>query len=365
MNCVKCGKEHNLKLTKGYCKPCYVSTKEKEFLDNTDPNELGVVKWARYFLGEHMPNETPQFHKQIYLAVLRAFLPIYTTKLERLFLIISWRGSAKSTIATFIVVMYVLCHNGQTMRVRFKDNIYECKINERFITIVSETGPMAEDFIVRLRDEFDTNKDLKYFYPINIKNAYDDIDSQWTKRAFKYNKCYILGIGQGHQARGRIKGTSRISWLIADDIYSENNVLTEDTRKKIRGWWNKAIENSVDDITGKITMLNTIVHNDTVTVDARDNDQWKVYEFPLMPLKYFKEFVAKYLSIDYDQNIIILPYDEIEDKEERMFAQREFFQQIQESKDWELSWASRFNLYQIAIKYKKNYKDNMIDSFYQ
>jgi hypothetical protein len=365
MTTCKCGKEHKLTNKEGLCKKCFTSLREAEWLDNTNIFSLGIIKWCREFLPEHMPNVTPLFHLQIYLALLRAFLPIYLTKLERLFLIISWRGSAKSTIATFFAVMYVLTHNGKVMKVRFKDKDYDCRINESFICIVSDTGPMAEDFIMRCRNEFDSNKKLKYYYQDSIQNAYDELDNEWTKRAFKYGKCHLLGIGQGAQVRGRIKGTSRITWLIADDIYSENNVLTEETRRKIRNWWNKAVENSVDDVRGKITMVNTIVHNDTVTVDAKNNDQWKVVEFSLMPVELFKEFLAKYVKIDHDRDRVVLPFDEIEDTEEKMFKQRDFFKAVQDERDWQLSWGDRFGLYQIALKYKKNYKDGVIDSFYQ
>ena len=116
---------------------------------------------------------------------------------------------------------------------RENGQVIEAIIKEEFIVIVSETGDMAEDFVVRIRDEFTMNPNLLFYHKFKVQNAFDAIDGGWTKRAFKLNGVWVLGIGQGMQARGRIKGPDRITLLVADDIYSEKNTKTDNTRENI------------------------------------------------------------------------------------------------------------------------------------
>ena len=369
--CLKCDKK-SLR-NKDLCKRHWIEMKEEEYLDNSDIHNLGIVKWAKDMLPEYMKNTTPEFHMLFYYAFLSLYNPLYTSKWERLLQVISWRESAKSTVLTMIFPSYILAHNGKMMKLSVpyyengeeKYRVIECKIQEGFIVIVSETGPMAEDFTVRIRDEFTINPMLKYFYSVKIQNAYDAVDGQWTRKAFKFNNCFVLGIGQGMQARGRIKGANRITLLIADDIYSENNTLTVESRAKVNKWWNKAIKNSVDNVVGKVVSAGTIVHEDTVIVTLQNNPMWKTIKIALMPLKLFEEFRKTYIREDRDKQQCFLPYDDIKIEVERIQRQKEFFKKAQEENDWQLSWANRVGLYEIALAFKENYYAGTIDTYYQ
>lgn len=333
----------------GFCKKHFIESREEIYLDNTDPNNLGIVQWAKDMLPEYTPNKVPWFHHLIYLALLGLLIPVLKNKMERLLNIISWRGSAKSTICTMIFPTYLAVHNGKTMRVKIRGVVYTCKINERFICIVSETGEMAEDFVVRIRDEVIGNKRFRYFYTTSIEDAVDERTGQMTRRAFKYNGCYILGVGSGMQIRGRIKGAYRVTFLIADDIYSEKKVATETGRKGIRNWWNAAVKNSVDDLLGKIACLGTILHEDTINVDQMNNSLWKTIKMTLMPLEKFETFLHQYMEINESTGECKLPFDNEEDEIKRKQLQRKHFDKIQENHNWELSWPERVSLYLIAL----------------
>jgi hypothetical protein len=255
--------------------------------------------------------------------------------------------------------------NGKQFSLRVKDKLHKCTITEAFIVIVSETGPMAEDFVVRVRDELQVNEMINYLWPGKIQRAYDAVDRAWTKKAFKYNNCFLLGVGQGMQIRGRIKGASRVSFLIGDDIYSENNTITDKSRDKIRGWWNKAVKNSVDDVVGKIMLLGTIVHSDTVLVDCMRNDLWETYIIKLMPLKKFEEFIKKHMTVDYPRGICRMRFDDEKDKITRIGLQREYYDNVQRSKYWGLAWPQRLDLYYIALMFKENFGDRTLAGLYQ
>ena len=228
INCEICGKQ--LTTTKlrsvQLCRRHFTEKKESEYLDNSRIRDLGIVKFAEEILPQFTPQKTPYFHKIFYYMALKLYLPVFRNKLERLLLLLSFRGSSKSTAMNCILILYLMIFNGRKYSLKVRNKKYECLIREAFIVIVSETGPMAEDFVVRVRDELQINEMINYLWPGKIQAAYDAVDKAWTKRAFKYNDCFLLGVGQGMQIRGRIKGASRVSFLIGDDIYSENNTIT-------------------------------------------------------------------------------------------------------------------------------------------
>jgi len=255
--------------------------------------------------------------------------------------------------------------NGKQFKLKAKGQVKECTINESFMVIVSETGNMAEDFVVRVRDELAVNTWIRYFWPSQIEKAYDEVDKAWTRRAFKYNGTFLMGIGQGQQIRGRIKGAARVTFLIGDDIYSEKNTITPENRNKIRLWWNGATKNSVDDVRGKIMLLGTIVHEDTVLVDNYENELWEHYKIKVMPLKKFEQFIKEHLDVDYAGRKCKMKFDEVKDKLTRIKLQREYYDKVQRSKHWGLSWKERIDLYYLALMFKENFKARTIATMYQ
>lgn len=254
-----------------------------------------------------------------------------------------------STLATMIFPAYLLAHNGKSFKLMANGVVVNCKINEKYICVISETGALAEDFVVRLRDEFLSNKTLRYFYKVQIEDAVDERTGQLTRKAFKFNGCYVLGVGSGMQIRGRIKGAYRVTLMLADDLYSERKVKTELGRKAIRTWWNGAVKNSVDDVMGKIACMGTILHEDTITVDQINNSLWKTELIPLMPLVLFTEFMDNYMDINQSTGECNLPYADEKNEHEQIRKRREYFDNVYAKKDWQISWPDRVNLYMIAL----------------
>lgn len=354
-NCKKCNKPS----IRGqeFCKEHFIEAEyeREEYLDNTDPENLGIIKWARRMVSEHVPNSTPNIHKEMLMLLFSLFDPFYKNKYERMHNYISFRGSAKSTLINFIFVLYLIVHNGKKMKIKgIRGEPIEVVIKENLIVIASETGMASEEFVNRIRDELTTNETLVWYYKANIEDAVDAFDGQWTKKAFKYNKCFVLGRGQGEQIRGKIKGASRPTLLICDDIYSENNTITENGRKAVRDWFENAAVKGVDDLRGKIVVVGTILHEDTVLIDNKRSKNWKTKEFPLMPIDKYQKFVRECLVVDKMRGTCFLPFDNDDklDEFERKSRQRAHFKQLQDSYDWGLAWADRIDLYYLALQYQ-------------
>ncbi len=361
-HCLKCQKPV---VTGGLCTEHFRESKFDEWLDNTDPDNLGIVKWCHEMMPEFAFDKTPWFHKKLFLDLLKLYNPEYRNKYERLYEFISFRESAKSTAANTLFASYILAHNGKTFKIKEGDKTVEYPINESLIVIISETSTSAEEFTVRIRDAFTTSERLRYYYKVEFHDAIDSITGQWTRSTFKFNDCFVQSVGSGQQIRGKVKGASRPTLVIADDIYSENNTITEERRARIKAWWNNAVMNSIDNVRGKVLVLGTILHDDTIIVELEKNPQWNTIKIELMPIDLFHKFVEEHIKVDWDISQCYLPFHEIEDKDERQRKQKAHFNDIQNSSEWKLAWPERIDLYLLALKYQEAVHNQIVSGLYQ
>lgn len=365
MNCKVCSSTQVVDSTNQLCRKCHTQSKVDGWLDNTDIENLGIVKWCRELMPEYTPNATPWFHKELLHDLLSLYNTQYTNKYERLYELICFREGAKSTVANMLFISYIVANNGRRFKITIDGKVREFLIDERTIVIISQTAGSAEDFTVRIRDNFSGNERLRYYYAVEIQAAVDDETGQWTRSAFKINNCFVQGIGSGQMIRGKVKGASRPTLVIADDIYSEKTIITEESRAKTRAWWNNAVINSVDNLKGKIVVLGTILHDDTVLVDIKKNPRWRTKEVPLMNVELFNEFVNEHTTVDWDKGECSLPFDNIENLNERFLKQKEYFGTLQKQRDWKLAWPQRIDLYLIATKYQEHVHNNTVSGMYQ
>jgi hypothetical protein len=232
---------------------------EEKFLDNTDWDNLGICQWLKYMYPEHYRNEFAKEHIEVYRMLLELYDPRYVNKQHRLRELIAFRGFSKTKII-FGIVSYLAAHNGMEMKIKSYDGtIHTVTIKERNMIIFSETGGMSEEFVVNIRDEFSVNERLKYFYHYTIQDAKEEDTGQWTRRAFKINGTFIIGLGAGQQARGKIRGAYRPTCHAKGSLVWHNNILTKIEETD----WEK-IEQQEEVLEIK---LNGIPVNESVTLD--------------------------------------------------------------------------------------------------
>lgn len=365
-NCKICG----LEALRGeeYCHEHYIEEKEKEFCDLTTG---GFFKWVEFFLKEYMPQKSPQMHKEIVDLFFSLYNPYYVNRYNRQLEEIAYRESGKSTVLNFFIPIYLLCHNNKEIQIfaevpdgeTTKITKVKVKLKERFGVIASKTGGLAEEFVVRMRDELTTNRRLSMFYGQHIDDAVDSETGQWTRKAFKFNDCWILGVGSGQMIRGRVKGAYRPTFIIFDDIYDETNI-TDTQRKTIKNWFYGAAMNSLDSLNGKALLAGTILHEDTVLVECEKASQWKTAKFYPMPLTKFRKLV-NHLQVNESNRVCLLPLDEIPNEVIRTIKQIEYFKNLQAEEDWGLAWSERHDLYYMATKFKDAIETSSVSTFYQ
>lgn len=163
-----------------------------------------IQDFAQDMLPHWLSFKTPAFHKDIYELI----------RTEQLLAISAPRGFAKSTVCSKIYPIWAALFK------QYGD-----------ISIVSA----SEDFVVReimtpIRQEFETNKRL-------IKLFGEQKTDQWAASYFKLkNGIAFEGLGVNGQLRGGRRGV-----VILDDVESNESVLSEEQRSKLRDKVNKEI----------------------------------------------------------------------------------------------------------------------------
>lgn len=80
-----------------------------------------------------------------------------------------------------------------------------------------------------------------------------------------HHRCRILPMGPGGKVRGRKHGRFRPDLIIIDDLENDENVDSEDQRKKQEDWLYAAVLNSIDRSKDfKVVMVGTILHENSV-----------------------------------------------------------------------------------------------------
>lgn len=350
----------------GKCRRHYLDYKYTKWLDNSDLTDQskGIIGWSKEVLPKITHNSTPAHHLKIYQQLLETYSPKLRNMLERLLELIVFREGAK-TSSLKVMALYLIAFNGRYTTVKINGEIVRCKLEEKFIVFMSETGDSAKDFTDSIREECTSKRFVWYHPTVKVGRVYDDEVKVWSKEAFKANGIYFLPRGWNQQIRGKLRGASRVSWLIADDIYSEKNTKTDTMLKEIRTKWNAAILNSMDTLTGKVTWACTLIHENTVSIDIKNDPQWETIELPVMNKEKFLKFVEKYLDYDKYTGEVKLRFDETANKYERRYQQRNYYDDIQNTYDWELAWPDRRDLYFLALKYQSHARNKTLSLFWQ
>lgn len=165
---------------------------------------LNIQDFAQDMLPHWLTAKSPPFHKDIY-ALLRT---------ESLLALSAPRGFSKSTVCSKIYPIWAALFK------QYGD-----------ISIISA----SEDFVVReimtpIRAEFENNKRLAKLFG-------EQKTDQWSASYFKLrNGIAFEGVGVNGQLRGGRRGI-----VILDDVESNESVLSEEQRSKLRDKVNKEI----------------------------------------------------------------------------------------------------------------------------
>lgn len=152
----------------------------------------------------------------------------------------------------------------------------------KFIVSVSATATIAVMQSENLKMELVTNT-MTQAVVGDIKSGSFSKD-QWITS----NNIMVLPRGSGQQVRGILHHNSRPDLFIIDDLENREDVMSEDLRVKQKEWFFADVINCIDRARNdwRIIIVGTILHEDALLMNLREDSSWTVIDLPLCDASY-------------------------------------------------------------------------------
>lgn len=196
-------------------------------------------------------DESPEFHAQM-LSLLYDEHPLVAME--------AFRGAAKSTYVEEYILLSVL----------FRDFVFPIIVGNSWGNACARLSPIKQELI--------SNDAL-------IELFGDQVSSPWTESEIGLaNGAKIMCLGARQSMRGVKHNDERPDLAVLDDLEDEENVTTEEARKKNERWLNGVLRPALNPKTGKIRFIGTPLHPKAL-IEKKCNDRaWKARKFPAIYL---------------------------------------------------------------------------------
>lgn len=195
------------------------------------------------------------------------------------------RGHAKSTWGTIGFLAWTLLEG-----------------HKGYAQAVSDTADQAKGFVEAVRLVLDESPRIRTDYgQIKVEGPEGTLDlvvppmAEGEKPSFK--RVRLQGFGSGQKLRGRTYQGRRPDLVVMDDVENDELVENPARRKKLRGWFIKAVIPALDPTRGSLLCLGTVLHEDSLLMSLLHTFGgaiwrcWDEDENPLWP----ERFPAKHL----------------------------------------------------------------------
>ena len=349
-----------------------IATCVKNTANSSNTEKLGIYRFAKMFFPNIFNRNFSEVHYIMAELLFKLHDPSKEYVMQKQAYFMVHREAAKTTIGSFLFPTYLLYLKGHDIYVRsellgwneqkkedFKqyminDDIVRMPINESFIVIASQTLRRAEGFISSIKTTIESRSDLAKIFGDKDPRVIEDYeDRRRTHKMWRVNSfitsddTIIWAIGAGQHTRGLNINGKRPTLIIADDIYSQDNTKTEQSRQQIEYWFDAELLNSADSREGKVLMLGTLVHPDTVFKDIVNSKNWYGVNRPIISEAELKALVNICTK---DGNFIVPELAECNHLDDGLRT---------------LSWRDHKGSYFILNKYYEYLKKNKLDNFYQ
>jgi hypothetical protein len=187
-----------------------------------------LENFVRVYFVDHTKHEIPAFHKEIYSLL---------TNKKRI-VIAAPRGFAKSTVCSVFYPAWLATYG-----------------HAKDICIISASENLAVELLRKIKMTFESN--------VDYLSIFGDVRSQkWTENhIILANGVNIRAKGAGGQIRG-----FRPDVVILDDIETDESVVSEEQRKKLKEWLFKACLNTLLP-EGQFVVVGTVLNQLSVLSD--------------------------------------------------------------------------------------------------
>lgn len=174
--------------------------------------------------------------------------------------LMAFRGAAKSTWLEEYILLCAL----------FRDFVFEL--------IVGSNWTSACDRLAPIKQELETND-------LIIELFGDQKAAPWTQDEIVLaNGVKIRAIGAGQSMRGVKHNDERPDLAAIDDLEDEENIATEESRRKTERWLNGTLRPALHPRTGKIRFIGTPIHPKALIQKKFEDPDWKSRRFPAIYL---------------------------------------------------------------------------------
>lgn len=167
------------------------------------------------------------------------------------------RGTGKTSIMNLLI---------PTKRLAYLDS--------RFMVPISSTQGAAMQQSENLKNEFMNNEVLKTVFQIEKTRNFSK--KQWVLELAGGEKSMIWPKGAGQQVRGMLFHDYRPDLVIFDDLEDDENLRSEEQRRKLKQWFWGAAGNIIDRGRNdwEIIYIDTLKHEDSLLQDLIDDENW-------------------------------------------------------------------------------------------
>lgn len=147
-----------------------------------------------------------------------------------------------------------------------------------FIVYINRSETAAIMQTENLKRELMANRSIKAFFgPIKTRSAgRNEVEEQFSKKAWVAYDTFILPRGAGQQVRGVIFKNDRPGLIIIDDLEDKKKVMNEEIRKELKTWLYADVLESVSQLhmNWKVVYIDTLKHEDALLQHLLDADDW-------------------------------------------------------------------------------------------
>lgn len=222
-------------------------------------NDPAPLTWARHYLPHYFSEAPAAFHREL--------LSLLENASVRLLALVAPRGHAKSTCAALAYPLWAVCER-----------------KRRNIAIITHESSLATQFVRDIRDELESNERILADYG-DLCRAPATAGKTRLKRgrwaADKFTTATDITVqakGCGASFRGVRVGPHRPDLIICDDIEKDQQVASEEGRRKLEHWMRRVVMPALDP-NGQLVVLGSLIHYDSLLANLRDPQRWPRWSY--------------------------------------------------------------------------------------
>jgi len=205
--------------------------------------------FAMLYLPHHVSKPSSRMHQELY-PMLEALREQRGARIA----VAAPRSSAKSTLVDTLFVLWAVCHK-----------LFD------FVVIISDTAEKAGGFLESIKHELVCNERLRADFPevCEASGRYPRPPRWRRDEIVTHNGVRITALGTGQNIRGIKHHEHRPDLIILDDVESDENTKTKESRVKLSDWFTKSILKAGTQQSNLI-VVGTITHYDSLLAKLTD-----------------------------------------------------------------------------------------------